>query len=472
MEATYAKYEDEKAIGQSVITEKEIADEARIATSKEHGLTVRQGLKAYRKAIGWSILLSSAVIMEGYDTILVSQPMTFLADSRLVLILVSHPSTTPLETKSSKVCLRSPRHGKLQIFISFFGKSLPVQLVGQILCGIPWGVYQTVTTVYASEVLPVNLRGYLTSYVNLCWVIGQFIASGVLVGVESRTDQWGWRIPFAVQWVWPIPIIFVCLFCPESPTWLVEHGRDTEAEKAVSRLQSSSSAHNIPTPHETVALLSQTNTIEKRLTAGAGYLECFKGTNLRRTEIAVGTWVVQQMCGPVLQTYAIYFFEQAGLPSSQAFNMSLGLIWSKNDLLGRSSVSWAVGAFLLIFTFIYDSTVGPLTYVIVPEAPSSRLRHKTIVIARNMYNITCIWTGVITPYMLNSTAWNWGAKAGFFWAGCTAVCLVWAYFRIPETKGFTFAELDLLFEEGVPARKFATTRGALLQAEGTAERMH
>ena len=71
--------------------------------------------------------------------------------------------------------------------------SLGVQLAGQILCGIPWGVYQTVTTVYAAEVMPVNLRGYLTSYVNLCWVIGQFIGSGVLVGVENRTDQWGWR---------------------------------------------------------------------------------------------------------------------------------------------------------------------------------------------------------------------------------------------------------------------------------------
>lgn len=57
-----------------------------------------------------------------------------------------------------------------QIFISFFGKSLGAQLAGQILCGIPWGVYQTVTTVYASEVMPANLRGYLTSYVNLCWV--------------------------------------------------------------------------------------------------------------------------------------------------------------------------------------------------------------------------------------------------------------------------------------------------------------
>jgi hypothetical protein len=77
-------------------------------------------------------------------------------------------------------------------------------------------------------------RPLMTSYVNLCWVIGQFIASGVLVGVQPRLDVWGWKIPFAIQWVrssfltgiailnwqiWPIPIIFVCIFCPESPTW-------------------------------------------------------------------------------------------------------------------------------------------------------------------------------------------------------------------------------------------------------------
>jgi hypothetical protein len=34
---------------------------------------------------------------------------------------------------------------------------------------------------------------------------------------------------------------------------------------------------------------------------------------------------------------------------------------------------------------------------------------------------------------------------------------VYAYFRIPEPAGRTFAELDLLFERRVPARKFAST---------------
>jgi SP family general alpha glucoside:H+ symporter-like MFS transporter len=64
--------DDEKHAGATRITEDEISEEARAATTKEHNLPLREGLRAYKKAILWSILLSSAVIMEGYDTILVS----------------------------------------------------------------------------------------------------------------------------------------------------------------------------------------------------------------------------------------------------------------------------------------------------------------------------------------------------------------------------------------------------------------
>lgn len=34
---------------------------------------------------------------------------------------------------------------------------------------------------------------------------------------------------------------------------------------------------------------------------------------------------------------------------------------------------------------------------------------------------------------------------------------MWAYFRLPEMKGRSFRELDILFERGVPARKFKDT---------------
>lgn len=91
-------------------------------------------------------------------------------------------------------------------------------LAGEILAGLAWGVFQTITTAYASEVMPVSLRAYLTTYVNLCWVMGHLIAAGVLRGLLSKgSSQWGWRIPYALQWIWPIPLIVACIFAPESP---------------------------------------------------------------------------------------------------------------------------------------------------------------------------------------------------------------------------------------------------------------
>ena len=59
--------------------------------------------------------------------------------------------------------------------------------------------------------------------------------------------------------------------------------------------------------------------------------------------------------------------------------------------------------------------------------------------------------------MMNPVEWNLLGKTGFFWGG-TAFCIfVWSYFRLPEVKGRTYEELDILFMNEVPARKFATT---------------
>ena len=80
------------------------------------------------------------------------------------------------------------------IFISFFAPNVQTLLAGEILCGIPWGVFQILTLVYASEVCPVALRAYLATFVNLCWVVGQLVASGVLRGVLYRTDEWAYKM--------------------------------------------------------------------------------------------------------------------------------------------------------------------------------------------------------------------------------------------------------------------------------------
>jgi len=388
------------------------------------------------------------------------------------------------------------------IFIPFFAKDLVDLQVGEVLCGIPWGVFQTLTTAYASEVCPVQLRAYLTTYVNLCWVMGQLIASGVLRAVLQRNDQWGYRIPFALQWMWPVPIIIGVLFAPESPWWLVRRGRVEDAKKSLRYLTSTKNADDSFNVDDTIAMMVTTNELEKALESGTGYFDCFRGIDLRRTEIVTMTWVIQNLCGSAFMGYSTYFYIQAGLATTNAFDMSmaqyaLGFIgtvgsWFLMGRAGRRTIyvnglavlcilllliglisisnskgaSWGIGSMLLIYTFTYDLTVGPVCYSLVAEIPSTRLKTKSIVIARNVYNVAGIVNGVIVPYMLNPSAWNWRGKAGFFWAGMCFLCLTWTYFRLPEPKGRTYGELDTLFERRVSARKFRTTDVSPWSADG------
>lgn len=144
----------------------------------------------------------------------------------------------------------------------------------------------------------------------------------------------------------------------------------------------------------------------------------------------------------------IYLF---GLTAQFTVLMIIGFASSA----GTRGASFAIGSLLLLFTLCYDIAVGTVAYSIVAEMPATRLRTKTIVLARSLYNVQGIINSTITPYMLNSEAWNWKAKAGFFWAGTSFLCLVWSYFRLPEAKARTCGELDALFEQGVSARRFA-----------------
>lgn len=54
------------------------------------------------------------------------------------------------------------------IFIMFFAQNISMLLAGEILCGIPWGAFQTLTTTYAADISPPALRPYLTTFNNMC----------------------------------------------------------------------------------------------------------------------------------------------------------------------------------------------------------------------------------------------------------------------------------------------------------------
>lgn len=196
---------------------------AQLGARGEHSLTIWGALQNYPKAVAWSILVSTAIIMEGYDIVLISslfaQPAfvrhygTYIPSDGSYTLSAAWQAGLTNGTSIGTIIgafsngFFTNRFGYRQvllaslvfitafIFVPFFAPSLPVLLVGQILCGIPWGIFATMAPAYASEVCPMALRGYLTVYVNLCWAFGQLVAAGILSGFSTGTTQWAYKIP-------------------------------------------------------------------------------------------------------------------------------------------------------------------------------------------------------------------------------------------------------------------------------------
>lgn len=53
-------------------THPDVIDHARSAAQKEQKMTLMQGIKLYPKAVAWSILISTCIVMEGFDIVLVN----------------------------------------------------------------------------------------------------------------------------------------------------------------------------------------------------------------------------------------------------------------------------------------------------------------------------------------------------------------------------------------------------------------
>lgn len=150
-----------------------------------------------------------------------------------------------------------------------------------------------------------SLRGQLTAYINLCFVMGQLLANGVIAGTSQLSDHWAYSAPFAIQWLWPVVILVGVLFAPESPWWYVRKGRLDDALKSLNRLSSPGVDNKA-----ILAMMVETDRLEFEMETGTTYWDCFKPVNLRRTEISVGVFATQVFSGIYMVGYAAYFFQR------------------------------------------------------------------------------------------------------------------------------------------------------------------
>ncbi|KAI1433436.1 putative maltose permease [Xylaria sp. CBS 124048] len=498
---------DEKTPGSMAI--RNVAEPART-------LTFWEAIKMYPTAIAWSAFVSIGVIMLAFDPQLIGNMFAIPqfqqdfgipnADGEFVIparwqtaLSLGNPigqivgalfSAYPMERFGRKwtffTCVMLTAG---LVFIQFFARSLKVLLIGELLGGLVLGCFVVIGPTYASEVCPMELRGFLTSFTNLCFVTGQLLGNGVTAGTETLRNHWAYSIPFAVQWFWVLVILPGVFFIPESPWWLIRTGKTEQARDSLRRLASEKVDVDAM-----LANIMETDRLEQEMEAGSTYLDAIKGVNLRRTEISTGVYTTQVLSGIYLINYGTFFFQQAGVGDQTAFYLGIGFLavgwvstvisWYLLDQFGRRRIFntgllvcvilmfvigildsipgrpkaavWVESSLMLVWNGIYDLSIGPITFVILGECSATRVRSKTIAIATAAQAVVGIIMTVAIPYLINPDEANLQGKLGYFFGGLGALCLTWSYFRVPETKGRTFDELDILFDRRVPARQFKT----------------
>ncbi|KAJ7022928.1 maltose porter [Mycena alexandri] len=479
----------------------EYKTEAMEAELTEHNMTVMQAVKAYPMACFWAFVMSFTIIMESYDVFLIGNFIALpeFAQKFGKLDTASVPPAYFIEPKWQSALQMAGQLGALigvflagpltsrigyrwatlfglllmnaTIFIMFFANSLPVFFVAQLLEGLPWGIFIANAPAYCSEIVPLRLRAPATQVLQMFWAIGSIIVGAVTFVYNPRLDEKAYKIPIALQWLFPTPLAILMFCAPESPWWLVRKGRLEEATHSVARLGRKSRLSN---PGDTVALMRRVIDLEKSVSAPT-YAELFRGTDLRRTLIVCAVYAGQNLAGNLIANQAVVLSSSAGVSTNLAF--ALGLItsalqmifvmlsWGLTTHFGRRTLYlWGTGVNVallaslgLIVSVLFTFAAAPVSWCIIAETSAIRLRPLTTGIGRATYyiiEIPCIFLG---SFMLNPTGGNLGGKCGYVWGATGFICWIMAYFFLPEMKGRSYRELDIMFKRRVPAREFDKT---------------
>lgn len=114
------------------------------------------------------------------------------------------------------------------------------------------------------ELIPARVRGRVALMINGSYWIGAALGSAatlVLLNPALVPVEYGWRLAFGIGALLGLVVIFFRQWIPESPRWLMIHGRNEEAERLVDRVEEAVRSHGLTLPpHETPPTRIRTRT--------------------------------------------------------------------------------------------------------------------------------------------------------------------------------------------------------------------
>ncbi|KAJ5925168.1 Major facilitator-type transporter ecdD [Penicillium verhagenii] len=387
-------------------------------------------------------------------------------------------------------------------------------VAGRLIAGLGVGGVSAIVVLYVSEIAPRKVRGLLVSAYQWAITIGLLVASGVGQGCKNIDNRSSYRIPIGLQFIWAAILATGLFLLPESPRYYVKCGRIEDALRSLERVRGQPRSN--PAIQAELAEIKANFEYESQI-ASTSWLDCFKGGcssrgNLRRVIIGTALQMFQQWTGiNFIFYYGTTFFQEVGLKNPFLMSTIMNVInvvatpasFLMMEKLGRRTLliygavvmiiceflvaivgvtkegTHAADVCLIVFTCFYIAafamTWGPGAWVVIGEIYPLPIRAKGVAMATASNWLWNCVIAVITPYMVDENEANLKVKVFFVWGSALVLCLLFAIFVVPETKGLSLEQVDKMLEETTPMTSakwkphetFAHEMGMIDKAEPT-----
>jgi len=320
--------------------------------------------------------------------------------------------------------------------------------VGRFVLGLGNGFLTTFSNIYCAEIAPAHLRAIMVGLSTQWILIGSIVAAATTNATQVRFDKSSYQLPLGILFVLPAVLAVALLFVPESPRYLLTRDRPDAARESLQTLRGTSLE---PSEFELeFAEMVKGIEEERKIAKTVKPLDMFKGTDLRRTLLAMGTAVADSGGSGAwfLIPYTTYFMIISGIPVQDVFHYfvistCLGLVacnvgmFVMRHVLGRRaflmisavgnalfmlglavSTTESVGAsfetkskciitFCLLHLIWYSFGTGLATRPVSTELVSTKLRAWSFGATQAVSQLIIWLVSFCTPYFINPENMNW-----------------------------------------------------------------
>ncbi|TKY46495.1 Plastidic glucose transporter 4 [Spatholobus suberectus] len=345
-------------------------------------------------------------------------------------------------------------------------QSVQPMIIGRLLAGIGIGVTSALVPLYISEISPTEIRGALGSVNQLFICIGILLA--LVAGLPLAENPIWWRTMFGIAVVPSVLLALGMAISPESPRWLLQQGKISEAEKAIKTLYGKERVAAV--------MYDLTTASQGSSEPEAGWFDLFSSRYWKVVSVGTALFLFQQLGGiNAVVYYSTSVFRSAGIASDVAASALVGasnvfgtvIASSLMDKQGRKSLlitsfsgmaasmlllsvsfTWNVlapysGTLTVLGTILYVLSfslgAGPVPALLLPEIFASRIRAKAVSLSLGTHWIFNFVIGLSFLSVVN----KFGISSVYL--GFSAVCALAVLYiagNVVETKGQSLEEIE------------------------------